>query len=370
MKNFRFILIGGIIMGVALGAAWGNKSASSIVRDFWDEIKTLEEEGKYPKALKIAKEALHETSEMGADTQNLSTKISSLEKRVLDLGFSRMLFNEKYEPRDNLLQLLRIVGMPEDTETLEKINTWAQANLLRDKERWNEQTQRFEVFKEKLMPLLKALGFIEEVSPSFQKYDAAAIHGGLFPRVRLRLYDLIEQWKKGIRFKELYFLGGERPLEPEYESETILFEDKDSLLKIRKDWKKPEKLPQTESEMMQMVWEQSEIPQDMRKEITVHFVNAPMKEDPKTHKKLRPTTDDTIQEWLKSHPVIGRYLTISNAPYIDRQDAIFRFTVLKASQGYKIDTMGSKAREGEKIAIILDEVARTIFEIYKKNQSR
>jgi hypothetical protein len=164
----------------------------------------------------------------------------------------------------------------------------------------------------------------------------------------------------GTKFTHLYFLTGERPLDPILEDEKALTSDEGSLLKIRKDWAPPTEFPKTESEMIQLVWMQSNIPEDMRSQVTVHFINAPMKKDLKTGKLLRPTTDDTVELWLKNSPPLGRYLAVTNAPYTTRQDVVTRTLV---SSEYGFDTIGAADPDNqEKMAIYLDELARLIFQ--------
>ena len=275
---------------------------------------------------------------------------------------SRLIFNENYQPKEKLLELLEVVGMPslENSEnTILQINTWAQKNLLRQGERWEDQTLQFEALKTKIHPLLKELGFIGAVAPHLIKYQGAIIHGALLPRVRIRLNYLIEQWNQGVRFSTLYFLSGARPLEPEHENKETLAQDDGSSLKIKKDWKLPKELPTTETEMIQLVWAQSDIPEDMRNLVEVHFINAPMKKNPKNTNLIRPTTDDTIKTWLETFPIHGNYLAITNAPYTNRQDTVIR-TI--APVEYEFETIGPAASEQEKMAIVLDELARLIFQ--------
>ena len=278
------------------------------------------------------------------------------------LNSSRLLFDENDQPRVKLLQLLELVGMEplnKSEKAIVQINNWAQKNLLRQGERWQEQANRFEELKPKIKPLLSELGFVDATLPHFREYQGAIVHGALLPTVRLRLHYLVEQWKQGIRFPHIYFLSGERPLDALQENKNTFLEDNESLLKVRKDCSEPLEFPKTESEMIQLVWEQSEIPAEMRKEIEVHFINAPMKKDSKSERLLRPTTDDTVEAWLKATPPPGRYLAISNAPYTNRQDLVVR-TIAPSEYGF--DTIGSGASEQEKVAIFLDELARFIFQ--------
>jgi hypothetical protein len=313
-------------------------------------INEYEQSGDYANALESAKNA--------QDYINISSTVKRLEKKLLTLGYSQILFDKHFKPKAKLLQLLDLFEIDNQLTTIEQINAWAQKNLLRQGERWEKQRNEFEKLKTEITPLLRDLGFIEATYPHFNEYQGAIIHGALLSRVRLRLHYLVKQWENGVRFTHLYFLSGERFLNKEYENKESLISDSSSLLKIKKDWKEPTQLPQTEHEMTKLVWDQSDIPDDMRTQVTVHFINAPMKKDVKTKKNIRPTTNDTVKEWLKTYPPIGRYLAITNAPYTNRQDLVIR-TI--APDIYGFDTIGSKANQ-EEIAIFLDELARLIFQ--------
>lgn len=323
-------------------------------------IRKYEESGNYAVALQSARNC--RDGSMGETTKRL-------EEKLLTLGASRIFFDEHFEPRAKLLTLLDIVGMEPingSEKAVLQINRWAQQNLLRQGERWEEQTIKFEKLKPRLKPLLTELGFINATTPHFKEYTGAIVHGAFLPRVRSRLHYLVEQWKAGCRFSHLYFLSGERPLAPQHENRAALLDDSETALKIRKGWIAPAIFPKTESEMTQFVWEQADIPDEMRASLQVHFVNAPMKQDLKSGTLIRPTTDDTIEVWLQEKPITGNYLAISNAPYTNRQDLVVRAI---APACYRLDTVGAAANENEKMAIILDEVARFIFQtkqLYEK----
>lgn len=290
---------------------------------------------------------------------SLSLLISSLSvnSKPIDSFFSIP------EEKNALLELLKIVGMEQKNAepTLSEINAFAQANLIRKGERWEAQTDRFERLKPQLFPLLTQLGFIDSAAPLYSEYEGAIVYGALLPRVRVRLQYLIDQWENGVRFNHIYFLGGERPLQKEIETEQALLTE--DLLKFKKDWKNPAQIPQTETEMMRLVWEQTEIPEEM-KQVQVHFINAPMKIDPKNGQLIRPNTADTVIFWLKESPVKGKYLGVTNSPYIVRQDLVTRTL---AGNGYLFDTIGPAARPHEKMIILLDELARVIFLLNENN---
>lgn len=329
-----------------------------------EAIQSHEHSGNYSGALIIAQKCHTESLQVGLrqETQLFSETIERLQKEIFHLGSSRILFDENFKPRVKLLELLTLTGMqmPDPSElTITQINQWAQNNLLRRGERWEEQTIKFEELKPRIKPLLIDLGFVNATSAHIHHYQGAIVHGALLPRVRLRLSYLVEQWEQGVRFSHLYFFSGERRLEEQHENRQTLMHPEGSPLKIRKDWNEPSTLPATECEMAQLVWDQSELPEDMREQVTIHFINAPMKKDPKSERLIRPTTDDTVEEWVKSAPPEGCYLAVTNAPYINRQDLVVR-TI--APDEYCFDTIGSGAGEQEKMAIFLDEVARLIFQ--------
>lgn len=346
---------------------FGN-SALATSRHFettFKEIQKFKENGHYRQALTLARQGLDQAQKIGTEKQikHFTNTVKDLEKEVLYTGTSRILFDQNFKPKEKLLHLLRKVGMQEAHPTIQTINSWAQGNLLRQGERWQEQTTHFESLKVEIHSTLVDLGFIEGVSPSFNTYDGAIINGALLSRMRLRLHHLIEQWKSGIRFTHLYFLSGERPLEAQFENRDTLSSDHDSPLKIRQGWQMPNELPQTECEIARLIWEQAEIPTEMREQLEgkVHFINAPKKPDPKNPSKLlRPTTDDTVITWLKESPKIGRYLVISNGPYINRQDIVIRAL---SPKNYGFDTIGEATSSQEKMLLILDELARLIFQI-------
>lgn len=315
--------------------------------------------------LNLALPRLEDLLKMGSseDAKDFSQTVNRLEHHLLHFDFSKLLFDDTYQPQATLLQLLDILGMepPSDLQKpLLQINTWAQKHLLRRGERWEEQTNHFEPLKPKIIPLLAKLGFINARYPHFKHYQGAIIHGCSLVKARDRLAYLIEKWNQGVRFSHIYFLTGERLLDPKQENNKTFLDDSDSLLKIKKNAIVPSTFPKTENGMIQLLWEQSDIPETLRQKVMVHFINAPMKKNAQGEKTIRPTTDDTVVCWLSTSPPHGTYLAVSNAPYINRQDLIVK-TI--ASDDYCFETIGAALNEDEKIAIILDELARYIYQL-------
>ncbi len=355
-----------------LFACYGISLCKQSAAKYWaiqNAVQQYEQSGNYAKALETARSGYEESVKLKlSEAASFSKSINRLEQKLLSLGCSRLLFDENDQPRAKLLQLLEVLGMESLNKTekpILQINRWAQKNLLRrGVERWQQGISMFEPLKQKIKPLLCELGFLDTSSAHFDEYQGAIVHGALLSTVRLRLRYLVEQWKQGVRFKHLYFLSGERPLE-EREIQALAGHSENVYLKIRSDWSMPSVLPKTEREMMQVVWEQSEIPETMLKEVQVCFINASMKRDSKNENPQRPTTEDTVKYWLQEKPPYGRYLAITNAPYINRQDLVIR---LLAPNGYGFDTIGPKAGEQEKLANFLDELAQYIFQLIQLNK--
>ena len=260
------------------------------------------------------------------------------------LSGNEALLDAKGNLHPSLLRILDAVEMPPLNPTknaLTQINCWAQKNLLRQGERWNIQSARFEHLKPALLPYLKDLGLVEAKFPCFKRYTGAIIHGALYSRVSLRLQFLIDQWNLGVRFSHLYFLTGERPLQ-ECEKELL------------------QSTAKTECEMIQQIWEKSDLPPEMRSLVEVHFVNAPMKGRPNA--PIRPTTNDTIKKWLRDNPPRGSYLSVTNAPYHHRQDQALRRL---APSTFHFETVGTQASDDLPLWLFLDELARMIYDIAK-----
>ncbi len=328
------------------------------------KAREYENNGDYSKALSVLRNCQYLLEEIPflRLEKIYAEEIDLLENKVLNIGYSHILFNEDFHPRPNLLKLVQLLGMDalnDKDPPILQINQWAQSHLLRNKERWDEQELTFESLKETVLPVLNELGFIDGTNAHFDAYEGAILLGCSLERARKRLDFLIQEWKRGVRFSKVVILTGDRTLESHEKSKLI--EDSDSPLNIRKDWTKPKTLPSTEYEMFTFIWEQTNIPKSMLKAVKIEFVRAPMKKG-NQGQPIRPTTDDTLMEWNKLSPAQGRYLVISNFPHAVRQDLNHRsFT----PAGCSFDTVGAETSDKEKVIIILDEVARAIYECKK-----
>jgi hypothetical protein len=208
-------------------------------------IIQLEQEGNFARALDIARSLLKQSLQQSSTEEVLSLIIPRLEEKLLTFGFSQLLFDENDEPKPKFLEILQFIGfesLNQSKQSLSQIHSWAQKNLLRRGERWDEQSGQFEKCQPLHKPLLKDLEFIDRVQPHFTQYDGVIVHGALLSSVRYRLHYLVQQWKRGTRFSQLYFLSGDRPLEPRLENIDALMHRSEYSLPVRKDWLPPTRM--------------------------------------------------------------------------------------------------------------------------------
>jgi hypothetical protein len=220
------------------------------------------------------------------------------------------------------------------------------ATLLRPigKERWENQTQTLPDAED--LRLFKELYLIQEIIPTQKSYDYAILFGGVLHDVRTRLAYLIGLWNKGISFNSLIILTGQRPLDQHIESKGLLSHNVVN-----------RQLPTTEPEMIKFVFEQTDIPAELKK-LPYIFVNAPIQQM-QDGSFRRPNTEDTVIEWLRKHkPRPGSILAVSNQPFVGYQDAVLRKNLPPNFFG---ETVGPVYKNNESIATMHDTIARWIY---------
>ncbi|OGB97316.1 hypothetical protein A3F06_00005 [candidate division TM6 bacterium RIFCSPHIGHO2_12_FULL_36_22] len=249
----------------------------------------------------------------------------------------------RYVPDANLYHVLQLFDIHHDG-SLEEIVKQTQKEWLRapDKERQDMDELVLKNGKQ-VLSALKQLGFINQVDPKNTTYDYVLFMGATVPSMKDRLDYLLELWKKGIRFEHLIFLVGERPL-------TVKMDGYDAL-----------EHSATEFEAMRYMYNHADLPLGFKESIrSVVFIDAPMNLGNK-----RPTTGDTIKYWLLTDPQPGNCLVISRNPHIKYQDAVVRELL---PSGFAIETTGRMTLLNQNIAVILDAVARWLYQELKIQQ--
>ena len=284
-----------------------------------------------------------------------------------------LLHNNKLSPA---LQKILLITNVTHYGSLESVVNATQKAWLRKPgiERWH-MGDTYQKFDQQLAPLFKELGMQNEIKPSQEKYDYVLILGDTVNCLRTRFAYALDQWQKGIRFSTLVFLVGERPLldDPAHhednETEAELYDRTNMYLPIRADWQEPSTMPQTETEMARMVYDQAIVPDEFKKLVTVRFIDTPMQLTTSGQMR-RPNTADTIKLWLKKVPHRGSILAISNQPYIGYQHAVLQSYI---PPEMSVETVGPKAYMPLSADLLLDTLARWLYQedfFYKTHKGK
>jgi len=308
-----------------------------------EQIDRFEKIGNFGEALEVARDAQKKEAHLGNQegVDALQSVISDLEQKHLTFGSSRRLFDDQHNARPALLELLETLGMGKlnDKENdLSQIASWTRDKLICDGKEALDQIEKSWKDKSEIWTHLQQLGFIEDSGPHFVDYNMAIVHGHQSPsNLYSRLAYLVQLWKNGIQFTHLSFFCRNKKINYSWNQ---IEPNSTSPLKARIGWARFDKLPTTEQEMTQVIWDLIEIPEDMRKKLSVKFY------------------DGSNHHPIPSLPK-GRYLAISNGPYTYRND----WTLRQSMEGNALETVGPEADPKMPISTILDELGRLIFAI-------
>jgi len=264
-------------------------------------------------------------------------------------AYSENILNDQGKASEPLLQLLKLTGVSHDG-SLGSIVKSTQSEWLRKPgtERW-DIVDSFVGNKDKFFELFTKMDLIDQVDTQRKEYEHALWMGATFSRIKDRLNHLIELWSDGVRFNNLVILSGARPLT-----------DGEKSLAVSSYQLTDGSCPQTEAELMKMVYEKSEMPVEMRSRGMI-FIDVPMQEI-KDGIFARPTTGDTVCYWLKLKPLVGNCLVVSNQPYVSYQDSVTKSLLPKE---FSIETVGKKSVD-TKNGVYLDTLARFLYQENKR----
>lgn len=188
-------------------------------------------------------------------------------------------------------------------------------------------------------PLIAHLELIEsKTATRLQSYTYALVVGGFVGTIKARIGYLKMLWDQGIRFENIIFLTGQRPLESNtWDSKEEVCQDNLKNLPIKADWSFDSSVAYaTEYDMVKIVYDQLNFPPDLQK-IPVVFVNTPLQKN--EHEESQPLfAGEEVECWLATHPLPGTCLAITNQPYVAILDAILH-NRLPSSFG-TVDTVG------------------------------
>lgn len=242
---------------------------------------------------------------------------------------------ERKLDQNALLELCSALGISEDSIIEETQKQWLRKNT---QERWDMQ----ELSAEKRSFVLDwgiQNGLFCAWKPKWTNYDKALILGATTFCMKNRLAYLKHLWIEGVRFNQIVFLTGDRPLNPAIEHMT----DQCS----------------NESEAARLIWQMADLPEEMRN-LDVVWIAVPMKMVGSTLK--RPNTEDTLLAWLETNPDPCSALFVSDQPFCGYQFAIIHTTL---PNSFEFDVIGPSVDPKSHplaAAITLDTVARWMYQ--------
>lgn len=249
-----------------------------------------------------------------------------------------------------IFKLLNLTDILYTDGTLSSIVDETQKHWLRKpgSERWDIENNPH-VNQQEIYKICEKLQMFSEIKPEHVQYEHAFVLGGIFDRMKARFQFLIDQWNNGVRFNSIVLLGSSRAANKE-QGENQQHLEKWANTKI-------DHMPSTETELLKFIYDHIPMPEDMRK-VPLQIIDVPMLQNPDGTMK-RPTTADTIEAWLGAHPKIGKVLAISSQPYVGYQNSVMQ-TLIPAS--FEVDTIGQACSHDQKIGLLLDTLARTLYQ--------
>ena len=240
----------------------------------------------------------------------------------------------------DLEQVLKLTGVTYDG-TLQDLVKVTQKGWLRPagKERWEIEDQPHEKQRAELLPLFKNMGLVDAYEVTESSYDHILFMGATVFRMALRMETLHEVIAKLTSYKDIIFLSGCRYLT-----------DNEKEFLVKRGWNP---LATTEAGIYPRMFEEFQIP--MNKVVCIDSLET-KKADGTMY---RPTTADTVKDWLKMNPTPGTALVISSQPFCHYQKVVTE-SLLPAT--FTVKAVGVKAPEDTTVAVYLDTLARTLYQ--------
>ncbi|MCA9507259.1 MAG: hypothetical protein KC505_02415 [Myxococcales bacterium] len=262
------------------------------------------------------------------------------------LSHVRTLVDERGLVTQPIVELLKLtqVSCPRDLKSV--VSCTQQAWLRRSGLERKDLNESRPELQSKIIREIKNLGLYSEIRPIAQKYDYVFVLGASYQTIKSRLDFLVEEINRGISFEKLVLMGSLRPLDENSEVKPFKFDFK------------TEATTETEIDLMREIIKFQPYKQSFQ-QIKIIEIASPMKLD--GNKKLvRANTRDTFIDFMKLKLLPGKSLTISNQPYIKRQDLIAQ-DYLK--DGWVNESVGPCVKTDINTNVLLDELSRLLFEI-------
>ncbi|SPN73618.1 hypothetical protein C10C_0452 [Chlamydia serpentis] len=222
---------------------------------------------------------------------------------------------QKYVPVIN--RLLEICGLPEAEaieDLIESTSTW----ILSPEERFSgDLVSNCQLHDEHAFYNDLSLLHMTQALPAYSAtYDCAVIFGGPLPALRQRLDFLIREWQRGVRFKKIVFLCGQRGRYKSIEEQEHFFDSRYNPFPMEDNWQQENhSTPASEEEIAKFVWTQMLLPtawRDNPSAFKVVFLVAKPAED-----RLFANRKDTLLLFRSyQEDFSGRVLFVSSQPFI------------------------------------------------------
>lgn len=263
-------------------------------------------------------------------------------------------FDKNGIPDAVISELLNIAGIKQDG-TAPDIVKKTQEEWIRKPgtERWEIDAQD-KKYHEALRAWLEAHDFVKEIKPQEKEYKYMIILGGIAPRVKNRVLKAQELLKAGLICTKIIIICGERPLDEKVEAFDLYATEEDAK-------NKKFEAPTTETAMMKYVVDHSELDKN-----NIEWYSVPMIETGSGQKR-RPTTGDTVNLWLASHPQAGSCLFISMQPHAHYQDAVVRNLM---PDGFTVETVAPESNVVISDGDHLDNLARWLYQEWENRKKQ
>ncbi len=306
-----------------------------------------------------------ECNEEEISISELNEKNCSFEKILDYYGF------ETPEKQNALKELFIMSSLASENDSWEKIfppdqrianilnfvtNTqWKFSNRF-GRERWEVSEQPWMTDnREKIIKDLDILGFLDEVNPSAENYDAVCVLGASAPRMAMRLQFVTELLQKNwVKTSTIVLLSGERYVNNVVDGSSEELQAIAAYFGLD-DWHKL-----TEAKVFDYLYEKSPL---KNMGLNIVIIDTPKGMLP------RPTTKTTIAEfkkWLRENPNVTKLLFVSNQPYLLYQEKIIQNELYldeKGFSGIKIEMVGPGVSDPmvERIQTLLEGLGSYIW---------
>lgn len=271
-------------------------------------------------------------------------------------------------PSHHLLKLLDLFEL-KHTGSLQSIVEITQKEWLRKirppgVERWQIDPKIrsfFELKRSQAMPLFQQMGFYYPVIPQKKEYNYLLLFGHpLFDFCRILLY-VFKLRNTDPLFEKWVILTGRRFLDPEKENREVFKHIFSTMLPSKNNYFL-QPFPHDETELIEYIMDSVVMPEQWSS-ISLEIIDAPMKHN--EHNILvRPTTGDTVDQWLLKNPKPGSILAVSNQPYCKYQESVLK-TLMPSF--FTIETIGDiPNKEDDYIVLYLDTLARFLYQENKR----